>query len=42
VWRIGAGWDFPVGQYSIAPNINYDITDEHELWVLGVAIGRGF
>ena len=45
VWRIGAGWDFPVGKsgkYSIAPNINYDITDEHELWVVGLAIGRCF
>jgi hypothetical protein len=45
VWRIGAGWDFPVGKsgkYSIAPNINYDITEEHELWVLGVAFGMGF
>ena len=42
---IGAGRDFPVGKwgrYSIAPNINYDITEEHELWVIGVAIGRGF
>jgi len=45
VLRVGAGWDIPIGKsgkYSIAPNINYDITDEHELWVLGVAIGRGF
>lgn len=45
VWRIGAGWDIPIGKsgkYSIAPNINYDITDEHELWVLGLAIGKGF
>lgn len=45
VWRIGAGWDFPIGKsgkYSIAPNINYDITEEHELWVIGLAIGMGF
>lgn len=45
VWRIGAGWDIPIGKsgkYSIAPNINYDITPEHELWVVGLAIGKGF
>ena len=45
VIRVGAGWDFPVGKsgkYSIAPNINYDISDEHRLWVIGLAIGRGF
>jgi hypothetical protein len=45
VWRIGAGWDFEIGKsgkYSIAPNINYDIAEEHELWVLGVAFGMGF
>lgn len=45
VWRIGAGWDIPIGKsgkYSIAPNVNYDITEEHELWVVGVAIGRGW
>ena len=45
VWRIGAGWDFTIGKsgkYSISPNVNYDITDEHELWVFGVAFGLGF
>ena len=45
VVRIGAGWDIPIGKsgkYSIAPNINYDISDEHQLWVVGVAIGKGF
>ncbi len=45
VWRIGAGWDFAVGKsgkYSIAPNASYDITGEHELWVVGVAFGIGF
>lgn len=45
VWRIGVGWDFEIGKsgrYSIAPNVNYDITEEHELWVVGLAIGRGF
>lgn len=44
VWRIGAGWDFPIGKsgkYTISPNVSYDITDEHELWVLGVAFGIG-
>jgi hypothetical protein len=45
VVRVGTGWDIPIGKsgkYSIAPNINYDISDEHQLWVVGVAIGKGF
>ena len=42
VIRLGAAWEFEVGKYSIAPNVIYDITEEHELWVLGVTIGRGF
>lgn len=44
VWRLGAAWQFEIGsgKYSISPNVNYDITEEHELWVVGVAIGRGF
>ncbi len=45
VWRLGVGWDFEIGKsgkYSIAPLVNYDITEEHELWVVGVAIGKGF
>lgn len=45
VLRIGAGWDFPLGKsgkYSIAPNINYDILEDNQLWVVGVAIGMGF
>ncbi len=45
VVRIGAGWDIPVGKsgkYSIAPFVNYDISEEHELWNVGLAIGRGW
>ena len=45
VVRIGAGWDIPIGKsgrYSIAPTVNYDIGEEHELWNVGLAIGRGW
>ena len=44
VVRVGAAWDFEIGKgkYSISPNVNYDITEEHRLWVVGVAFGMGF
>jgi len=45
VVRVGAGWDFPVGKsgkYTISPSVNYDISEEHELWNVGLAFGRGW
>ena len=42
VFRVGVGWDFAVGKWNIAPNANYDMSEKHDLWVLGVAIGRGW
>jgi hypothetical protein len=42
VTRVGVGWDFAVGKWNIAPNASYDMGEEHDLWVLGVAIGRGW
>jgi hypothetical protein len=42
VARVGAAWDFHVGQFSVSPTANYDMGEEHDLWVLGVSIGRGW
>ena len=42
VFRVGASWDFEVGKFSIGPNLMYDFSEEHDLWVVGIGIGRGF
>ncbi len=42
VFRVGASWDFEVGKYSVGPHLIYDFSDEHDLWVVGIGIGRGF
>jgi len=36
VFRLGAGWNFPVGQnYAITPQINLDLVDGEKVWVYG-------
>ena len=42
VFRVGASWDFEVGKFSVGPNLIYDFSDEHDLWVVGIGIGKGF
>lgn len=43
VFRVGVAWQFEVGEkFTVGPYAGYDISEEHEIWVLGVAIGRGF
>ena len=42
VLRVGASWDFDVGKFSVGPNLMYDFSDEHNLWVVGVGIGKGW
>lgn len=42
VFRVGVAWDFEIGKYSIAPNVIYDFSDNHDFLVLGVTFGRGF
>ena len=38
VFRLGAGWNFPVGQsYGITPQINLDLVEGEKIWVYGVA-----
>ena len=37
VFRLRAGWHFPVGQiYGILPNINVDLVDGEKVWVYGI------
>ena len=37
VFRLGAGWHFPIGQiYGVSPNINVDFVDGERVWVYGV------
>ena len=42
VFRVGASWDFEVGKFSVGPDLIYDFSEEHDLWVVGVGIGRGW
>jgi len=37
VFRLGAGWNFPVGQnYAITPQINLDLVEGERVWVYGL------
>lgn len=37
VFRLGAGWHFPIGQiYGVSPNLNVDFVDGETVWVYGV------
>jgi len=44
VFRIGAGWEFPVGgAFSLTPEFNADFLKEGKItYVYGVAVGIGF
>lgn len=42
IFRVGVTWDIEVGKYSIGPSVIYDLSDDQNFLVLGVAIGRGF
>lgn len=38
VFRLGAGWNFPIGQnYAITPQINLDLVEGEKVWVYGLA-----
>jgi hypothetical protein len=38
VFRLGAGWNFPVSQhYAITPQINLDLVEGERIWVYGLA-----
>lgn len=42
VVRVGAIYDFRVGDWSISPTIHIDILDRKENLIYGLGIGRGF
>jgi opacity protein-like surface antigen len=41
-WRLGAGYDVPVGKLSLTPLVSADFIDGHTTWVYGIALGYGF
>lgn len=41
VFRVGTFYEFKVGEFTIAPQVHYDITRSDAL-VFGIAIGRAF
>ena len=41
VWRLGIGYQFPVGNWTIAPEFNVDFSDERD-YTYGVSFGYGF
>lgn len=41
-FRLGAGYDLPLGTLSLTPLISADFIDGHTTWVYGIALGVGF
>jgi hypothetical protein len=42
IWRLGVGYQFPIGNWTIAPEFNLDFTEGRVVEVYGVSIGYGF
>jgi hypothetical protein len=42
IFRIGTGYDFELGKFSIAPNLSIDVSNEKPSWLWGINIGRAF
>ena len=42
LWRLGIGYRFPVGNWTIAPEFNVDFTEGRVAEVYGVSFGYGF
>ena len=42
LWRLGVGYSFDVGEAIVTPNFYVDIVDGEQVYVIGVALGRGF
>jgi hypothetical protein len=42
VWRLGIGYRFPIGNWTIAPEFNLDFTEGRTVEVYGVSFGYGF
>jgi hypothetical protein len=42
IWRLGIGYRFPIGNWTIAPEFNLDFTEGKTVQVYGVSFGYGF
>jgi len=42
VWRVGAVYDFHIGEIGLAPTINFDRIDGHTATVFGLTLIKGF
>ena len=42
IWRLGIGYRFPIGNWTIAPEFNLDFTEGRTVEVFGVSFGYGF
>ena len=42
IWRLGIGYRFPVGNWTIAPEFNVDFTEGRVVEVYGISLGYGF
>jgi hypothetical protein len=42
LWRVGVGYRFPIGNWTIAPEFNVDFSEGEEGYVYGVSFGYGF
>jgi len=42
LFRLGLGYNFPVGDFTLGPEVNFDFADGETTYVLGVAFGIGF
>lgn len=42
IWRLGVGYRFPIGNWTIAPEFNVDFTEGKTVEVFGVSFGYGF
>lgn len=42
LFRLGAAYLFPVGQFSLGPEFNVDLVAGHPTYVAGLALGFGF
>ncbi|MBT8367860.1 MAG: hypothetical protein KJP23_24465 [Deltaproteobacteria bacterium] len=42
IWRLGIGYRFPIGNWTIAPEFNLDFTEGKTVEVYGASFGYGF
>jgi hypothetical protein len=42
IFRIGTGYEFELGRWSVEPNLSVDVSKEKPSWVWGISIGTGF